>query len=621
MRMFSRTVALSLAALAVGACGKPAPEDPGANQLVNPEGNQNPNTQQPDPLKTIADLRVDVNRDGVISLDDPSDDLPGWDASHGAVFLANIDDDQKTCPTLSTLSDSELAKCNDAADEVVNGADDLLDLARIQIRPWPTAPDGMVATVTVPDAQWDKIRLFKKTNGEFTRFLLGTDIAADELRAGVELAIEAKDIVRDPAVWDGRVELTLEVAPSAESGLTLEPAKDTAVLRVAPVLTFHHLEPALTVYASKMAYPGSTDFRTDIRDGLTAAGSTATFSEQTSDDPWIQDFMEPGYMSMPAPGGEQHAIRVFYRSANLEQNSTKYPLRPAGRIVFTRLRGKDVAGVQQYDPAANRYTQSLNSFGNHETIPPHSYNGEDYPFGRVLRGYTASFHGDDSFAKMIDAQAVQPPVNINTEWLLVGHVDETISFIKAPTPRGWVALVGDPNGAKKMLEAEVQNGNGGVKMFVGKNFVTWQGQEIPAEVTISQVLANTDIMSQSSAAAANIDAQIAILKSETGLTDEEIIRIPFLFEDGGGGALAYIPGMVNGLLLDDQNFLPPDPHGPVINGKDIFKDKMEQLLAPFGVNVRWVEDWDLYHAMAGEVHCGTNAARKIPNAKWWESGR
>ena len=35
----------------------------------------------------------------------------------------------------------------------------------------------------------------------------------------------------------------------------------------------------------------------------------------------------------------------------------------------------------------------------------------------------------------------------------------------------------------------------------------------------------------------------------------------------------------------------------------------------------WAEDWDLYHRAMGEVHCGTNATRKVPDSKWWESGR
>ncbi len=59
----------------------------------------------------------------------------------------------------------------------------------------------------------------------------------------------------------------------------------------------------------------------------------------------------------------------------------------------------------------------------------------------------------------------------------------------------------------------------------------------------------------------------------------------------------------------------------MIDGKDIFKTQLEDALAPYGITVHWVEDWDLYHRLSGEVHCGTNAARTIPAEKWWESGR
>jgi protein-arginine deiminase len=47
---------------------------------------------------------------------------------------------------------------------------------------------------------------------------------------------------------------------------------------------------------------------------------------------------------------------------------------------------------------------------------------------------------------------------------------------------------------------------------------------------------------------------------------------------------------------------------------------MIDALAPHGVTVQFVEDWE-YHVGGGELHCGTNAARAIPTAKWWESGR
>jgi protein-arginine deiminase len=168
----------------------------------------------------------------------------------------------------------------------------------------------------------------------------------------------------------------------------------------------------------------------------------------------------------------------------------------------------------------------------------------------------------------------------------------------------------------------VQNGNGGVKMFEGMSWYDWNtGYPYSAQTTISQVLADTDVMSESAESAVQVDAQIAAIKAATGLTDAEIVRIPYLHQPEDGYSVAYQPGTVNGVVLNGTNYVAPEPHGPVIGGQDIFKDQLEQALAPYGYTVRWVEDWALYHALDGEVHCGSNAARAIPEIKWWETGR
>ena len=43
------------------------------------------------------------------------------------------------------------------------------------------------------------------------------------------------------------------------------------------------------------------------------------------------------------------------------------------------------------------------------------------------------------------------------------------------------------------------------------------------------------------------------------------------------------------------------------------------MLAKLGYTVDWIEDWDLYHRLSGEVHCGSNTKRALPASKWWES--
>lgn len=557
----------------------------------------------------VVDLRADTNRDGQITFDSSADDdgEDDWNAQHGAVFLANIDDDEKRCPT--TGGDVALAKCNDGADDEVNGADDAADLARLRTKAWAKAPAD--ASGRVAFTAGDHVRLFKVKGSAFELLETDAPLSADEIREGVELAIEGRDIVRDPAAWDGFADVSLTITAAGET------KTDKVRMRVAPLLTYHHLSPAEEIWSSANSSGGNQAMRADVNEALATAGLPPLRTVNTSD-PWNQDYFETGFMSMPAPDGKQHVIRVLIRSANttFTTGASNNPLRTAGRFIFL-ARGKDVAAVQEYDPARGQKFDTLNSFGNFETIPPYSHNGQTFPLGRVLRGSTATYYPDKFFQRMIEAQKIQPTVTIDTSWLLVGHVDETISFVKANTPRGWVMLVNDAALAKKMLEEASAAGNGSVPQFVEK----YWGQSSPAQITIDQTLSNTDVMGASAEAVVEVAAQVDKLKEELGLTDAEIVKVPFLHETTSGRSIAFQPGTVNGIYITDGRFVAPNPHGPVIEGKDIMKTAMEQALAPHGITVHWAEDWDGYHRNLGEVHCGTNATRQVPTAKWWESGR
>ena len=217
---------------------------------------------------------------------------------------------------------------------------------------------------------------------------------------------------------------------------------------------------------------------------------------------------------------------------------------------------------------------------------------------------------------MMEAQRVQPPIYLDTSWLLVGHVDETISFVKANNARGWALLANDARLARDILFEQYTAGRGDVALHVGKSW----SDGTSARATIYQVLSDQDVMAASAEAVVEVDAQIEKLKAATGLTDADIVHVPFLHMTLDGYSIAYQPGMVNGLYLADGHFVAPDPHGPVVNGADIFQVAMAEALAPLDITVHFAEDWDTYHRQMGEVHCGTNAARRIPTTKWWESG-
>ncbi len=592
------------------------------------------------PRPPTVDIRADNNRDGVVNFDDQSDDLgeDTWDATHGAVFLANLDDDSKSCATKDAsgrpLPDGDLSRCRDSADEIVNGDDDVKDLAPLRIKAWPDAPDDATVEIQLPAPGSFYVRLFRKTaQGQWVK--LGppvTPLGLEDLRAGVELGLEGLDITRDRAQWDGTVDVGVRVtAPGGYDGSGPIDQSDFVRLRVSPVMLYHHVSPVEVAYVSKIAgLSSSLAFAAAIRSVATAAAGAPVTQDIAEDDQWTEDFFETGYAAMPGPGGGQHVMQVNFRSANLFRGDNPQPEpRLAGRVVFNAFRGPDVGAIQQFDVVAQtdlarrRQMDTLNSTGNLETIPPYSHNGASFPLGRILFGSTERFFPDKTFTRMLEAQAVQgPPLLLDTAWLLVAHIDETLSFVKADTPRGWILLANDARLAKKMLEDEMARGNGDVKMFIGKRWFDSSAMTFPpAERTIAQVLNDATVMGESGRAAAQVDAQVALLKRETGLTDEEIVPVPFLHQATFGRSTAYQPGTVNVFVLNDKEIVAPEPHGPVIGGRDIMKAQLEDVLRPRGITVHWVEDWDLFHRLLGEIHCGTNARRKVPDARWWEVGR
>jgi protein-arginine deiminase len=554
----------------------------------------------------VVDLRADVNRNGTVDLTDATEDTgeDTWDATHGAIFLPNIDDDANTCS--KTAVDAEIAKCNDAADEVTNGNDDLLDLARLKTVPAPSLPAGASGTLTLDAKSAALVRIFKRAASGFVVFRATDVLTAAELREGVEFGVEGKDVQRDTS-WNGYADVTLTVKSGGDASSSVS---DTVRLRQAPLVFRHHLSPVQNVYAISTAGNGYTPFINSLTTAITSSATGALKTLALSGDQWTQDIYEAAYVAMPAAPAAQ-VIRVNVRSANY--GGSKGPaLRPASRVIFTTLRGKDVAGVQHYDVNHANNMDTLNSTGNFETIPPYTNGAEKYPLGRVLRGRTATWYPDKMMDALIDAQGQQTSLAIDTSWLLVGHVDETVSFVKASTTRGWVMLVTDPAGAVKMLQDQSAAGNGSTAMFAGTSGAT----------TITAVLNNTAIMTHNQDAAADIQAQVDIIKTATGLTDAEIIKVPITHRLTSSKSVAHLPGTVNGIAMSDKVFFAPDPHGPVIGGKDIFKAAFEASMTTLGITVYWVEDWDLFHTLDGEIHCATNVDRLVGAGEtWWTSGK
>ncbi|MGX2996764.1 protein-arginine deiminase domain-containing protein [Streptomyces sp. JNUCC 64] len=608
-----------------------------------------------------ADLRADVNRDGRVDVTGGSD-VRGentWTRGRGAVVLPNIDDDQRRCPTKDArgrdLSEAKLATCHDAADTVLNGARDAADLARLRTVPLPGLANGATGTVTVRgDAA--KARLFVKRGGDWVHLKPTTKLSAAELRRGVEIGVEATDVIRDAARWDGTVRVRLSVT----SGGTT--SRDDVTLRTAPVLTHHHLQKAKEVLVSKVrdAYvPGGVEeqhrFVEGLRREVRAAGITKPVRTLDTDDIWAQDFVEPGYVSMTGADGRQHALRVMIRSAQD---------RPGGRTLYTQLRGPGTGVVQMKGPYARDQSDTLNSMGNLETIPPYTHNGKSYPAGRIIMGeWNDGERGvgrpAKSMSTFLKSQGQQAPLRLDTSWLTVGHVDEFVQFLPADTERGWRLGLADPTAGLDLLREAHADGHGGKRMFTAPDRL---GVTVP-RTTIAEKLADRKFVENNVLAAEKIAANLEILKRETGITDAEIVRVPALYgkyemPDGieasaGGnaglgrlgagewslasprladaadgpaamapvelpGVIAALPGAVNGVVLSDSRYLAPRQWGPVIGGKDVFGEAVRAAYAGAGFTTAYLDDYYTYHLAGGEVHCGTNVLRDT-SRPWWKA--
>ncbi|WP_433176936.1 protein-arginine deiminase family protein [Actinoallomurus sp. CA-150999] len=586
-------------------------------------------------------LRSDTDRDGRLTAAD-DDRRDTWTAEHGAIMLPNLDDDQSRCPKKATngarLTDAALAACDDAADDVVNGTADLADLAPLEIPPIRDVSASATATL-LPDARSRaKVRVFIQRAGTFTA--LGPDgaIRADELRRGVRLAVEARDIVRDPAVWSGFSELTLTVT---DHGRT---RTDRVRFRVAPVLFENDLMPLNRAVVADPAAPatlegvkvppkpvaGEAVYRRDLRRALDAEGLREPFLEwPAGGDQWMGDMYKTAYASMPGPGGSEHRIAVNLRSPGVPPNfpARDRPLRDASRPVFTLLRGPGVAGVQQFDasrvdrPDDNLYYGSPSSTGNFGTIPPYGR----YRTGRIVYGGEGRFSPDPTFTKMLAAQGYQDPVVVDTSWLGVGHIDEFMHFVPARTRRGWAVVIADPRMGMEILKRLAANGGGGRRLVEG---VAPAKTDDPG-MTVSQALRDPVLVNGTRIASEGVDKDLRQLREQAGITERDIVRVPALFKElevppgypRKDLTITYLPDAANGISTGTGGYLAPVQHGPRQAGADLFQQVTERALGKVGVRVRWIEDWDFAHHVGtagGEIHCVTNVERDLSGTTpWW----
>jgi len=543
-------------------------------------------SKEPCPLEEEPEyhLHVDADRDGVVDDDRTGIDTWTWGkGKKGAVILCNNDDDAGAGDT-------------DNSDAEINTGNDAKEVAAFEIRrTGPPPPADWEGSLEIKGANRRHVRIFD-SHGAGAKEVIGPD--KDRKYKLPDLNFTSKTFGIEAlryagSGFDGEVDVTFKLKKGGSK------QTEVARFRVAPWMMPNHLDNAKQVFVVDSGSHNST-FRSRLSTMVSAAGCTLTQHPHSSDI-WMQDCMEIGFSNRPKGAG----IHAVLRNP-----------RAGGLSTFAEtLRKADVG----YEEIGVLGRSTFDSTGNLECTPP----VKGYPWGRIYFGPGEPgewFNAD--FKAMLKKQIVQKPIEIDTNWLLVGHVDEMMSFV--PSSGGaphFKLLLASPKRGYEILDAHKKSGD---KLLTGRRN---QDRTVSLEVSIKDYLASgvhgytgAELRKYNEDVQTKIDATRSTLISEGVVKESDIIDLPALFIENHhfpGKADALTAGMVN-MLVINKHCIVPKPYGPVVGGTDLFEDDVESKLKPLGLTVKFLDDWYEYHVLSGEVHCGTNTLREPVAADWWE---
>jgi protein-arginine deiminase len=530
-------------------------------------------------------MAADTDHDGQVDFEQDS-----WDASEctdecAAVFLNNCDSDQNTGKS-------------DYADAVINGEEDLKDLSLIRVKRMKDLPADTQVSISVDAASKRRVQIFLKVpDGNFECIDLEEqgNLDIEQLTTtDLELWIESNSFA--DTAWSGKtqVKLTLELP----DGLAKE---KTICLKVAPFILLSNLQRGKTLYVR--AFPGRNDVFIQQLERFVPEAEAELFIVPEGDpyrshDIWLQDAMEIGYTEKP--GQRMNVVLQANRERSLDNFPSKELLGPdygwirVGSYRETYARGRGGNGW-------------LDWYGNLEVTPPLP----EFPFGRIVYGFNPEGPPEASLnpeiVAMLEAQELQtPPIRLDTGWLLIKHVDEMISFLPSQEPgRPCCVMVVSPEAMIGLLREWKAEGYGTASVL--KRFQT--------NTTVASLLSNEKLLLHNIRLQRDrIESNIAIIKKELRLSEEDFIRIPALFSEHGS---SIFPNMVNSAVLNGY-LLIADPDGPVVDGVDLLQEEVKRLLSGVPVHPVFLNDTQ-YHKWSGNVHCATNIRREGHSISWFNN--
>ncbi|XP_070260296.1 protein-arginine deiminase type-2 isoform X1 [Myotis yumanensis] len=564
-------------------------------------------------------LDVDADRDGVVEKNNPKKASWTWGPEgQGAILLVNCD---REVPWLSK---------EDCKDNKVYSKNDLKDMSQMILRTKgpDRLPAGYEIVLYISMADSDRVGVFyvetlrgiKKLLLEPHRVLrpwlrqypffgqryihiLGRQKLYHVVKytgGSAELLFFVEGLRFPDEGFPGLVSIHVSLLEYMSEEIPLTPIfTDTVVFRIAPWIMTPNILPPVSVYVCCMK--DNYLFLKEVKNLVekTNCELKVCFQYINRGDRWIQDEIEFGYIEAPHKGFP--VVLDSPRDGNLKE----FPVK--------QLLGPDFGYVAR-EPLFEPVT-SLDSFGNLEVSPPVTVNGKTYPLGRILIGSSFPLSGGRRMTKIVreflQAQQVQAPVELYSDWLTVGHVDEFMTFIPIPGTKQFRMLMASTSACYKLFREKQKEGHGEAIMFKGL------GGMSSKRITINKILSNESLVQENQYFQRCLDWNRDILKKELGLTEQDIIDLPALFKmDEDRQAIAYFPNMVNMIVLDKDLGI-PKPFGPQIEEVCCLETHVRSLLEPLGLCCTFVDDISAYHKFLGEIHCGTNVRRKPFAFKWW----
>ena len=479
-----------------------------------------------------------------------------------------------------------------SAAPLVSGADD--EMRHVRIAPAGKLGQGTVVRAEVAAPWTGFARAFVRVpsqDGSWT-FMPSSPLNPAEARKnGVVIGIEAADFPspdRPPAI-------EVKVAFEASDG---RPLREVTIKgTVAPFLLSSCLDPAERIQVVRTK--ATETFVRDLAPLVEAAGAVLEVVDDASipeHDIWIQDAVEIGYVT----DGERTLHVALHGNRGRELDT-----------VFAKaMLGRD-SGVVHKGDFRGKSAQWIDWYGNLEVSPPVQVKGRDFRNGRVYAGTQGERAMHPEVVRFLEAQDAQGPVLwLDTSWLVIGHVDETVSWVPSRTGTPYRMMIPSPRLAVEILRRAEKDAPGGTLNRGTKREGDKPGE---SERPVAGALKDAALMAAQGRVQEKIDAVRRTLQDELGVADADIIEIPVLFNSSDdwypGRYFAETVNMVNGLLIG-SDYIVPDPRGPLVDGKDVLLQAVRDRLEPLGCRVVPLDCFDPYHRWGGEIHCGTNATRK-----------